>query len=45
MFISEYKQEKSLNEVIADAIVLMKKGALKDKTLERLINEVLDYDG
>lgn len=42
---SEYKQEKSLNEVIADAIVLMKKGALKDKTLERLINEVLDYDG
>ena len=42
---SEYKHEKSLNEVIADAIVLMKKGALKDKTLERLINEVLDYDG
>ncbi len=40
-----FEQQKSLNETIADAIILKTNGALSDTMLGRLIEEVLSYDG
>ena len=37
--------ENSLNELIADGIILINRVELQDSVLERLIKEVLHYDG
>lgn len=39
------KSKKSLNELIADTVILLKQGKLNDKKLESLVKEVLEYDG
>ena len=40
-----FKNTKSLNELIADCIVLNKQNSVSDEFLDRLVMEVLDYDG
>ena len=42
--IDEYMRNNNLNELIADAKVLIKKGALKDPNLKDIIEEILNYD-
>ena len=37
--------QKSLNELIADCIVLNKQNSVSDEFLDRLVMEVLGYDG
>lgn len=41
----QFSNTKSLNELVADTIVLIEKSELRDLDLERLIKEVLFYDG
>ena len=40
-----FKNTKSLNELIADCIVLNKQNSVSDEFLDRLVMEVLGYDG
>lgn len=37
-------RNNNFNELIADAKVLIKKGALKDPNLKDIIEEILNYD-
>lgn len=39
-----FKITKSLNELIADAVVLIEQGTIKDSYLKELVMEVLNYD-
>ena len=36
-------EKTGLNELIADAIIIIDRGELRDKTLEGLIKGILDY--
>ena len=40
-----FKNTKSLNGLIADCIVLNKQNSVSDEFLDRLVMEVLGYDG
>lgn len=39
-----FEIKKSLNELIADAVVLIEQGTIKDSYLKELVMEVLNYD-
>lgn len=39
-----FKIKKSLNELIADAVVLIEQGTIKDSYLKELVMEALNYD-
>lgn len=41
----QFLNKNILNESIADAIVLIENGSLRDENLERLVKEVIFYDG